>query len=657
MRQPLSHPILSGQNPEFLRLLEALPAGAYTCNSEGLITYFNASAVQIWGCSPLLNDPVDRFCGSLRLFAPDGSPLSPDQCRMARAPNSSESFCGEEIIIEREDGSRLNVLAHANPLFDNSGRMNGTLNILVDITNQKQGDEAQLLLASIVESSEDAIISKDLNGRIRSWNAGAQQMFGYSSEEAIGQPIELIVPEDRREEERQIRDRLRSGERGSHFETVRIARGGRTVEISLSYSPIRNLQGKVIGASYIGRDITRYKQADAALLKLNAQLRDADRHKDEFLATLAHELRNPLAPISNSLHILRLCENLGPSLERIRDIMEQQVSHMVRLVDDLLDVSRISCGKIKLRKEQVELAGIVANAIETSRTQIDAAGHQLVTSLPSTPLILEADSVRLAQVIGNLLTNAAKYTEPGGQIRLTVRPEGNEAVVSVRDTGVGIPAEMLDQVFDMFTQVERNLNRSQGGLGIGLTLARSLVALHGGSIEAHNNETGGGSEFLIRLPLLVSPAQPAHSASTPPRSFRSLPTFRILVVDDTRAAAFVLGQLLEMLGNEVQTVHDGNSALEILQSTRPDLVFSDIAMPVMDGYELATRIRQVPEFRDLVLVALTGYGQDEDRRRVREAGFDHHLVKPVSLDHLQELLTSLASVDRTSGTTPTVRRG
>jgi CheY-like chemotaxis protein len=384
----------------------------------------------------------------------------------------------------------------------------------------------------------------------------------------------------------------------------------------------------------IVRDITERKKVEVAL-------KEGDRRKDEFLAMLAHELRNPLAPISNALDVMRLSDDLSPATARMCEIMEGQVDHMVRLVDDLLDVSRITRGKIELRKESVDLAAIVASAVEASRPLIEAAGHRLTVSIPPEPMTLEADAVRLAQVIANLLNNAAKYTEEAGQIWLTVRREDGQAVVSVRDTGVGIPSEMLPHVFEAFTQADRSLSRAQGGLGIGLTLARSLVQMHGGTIEAHSSGRGMGSEFIVRLPLAQDaphvPLSKAPAESAPAR----VPVRRVLVVDDTRASAYVLGKLLEKLGQQVRTAHDAASALESAQREPPDVVISDIAMPNMDGYELARRLRKEPGLEGTVLVALTGYGQDRDKQEAQQAGFDHHLVKPVSVDALYELLTAL----------------
>jgi signal transduction histidine kinase len=380
------------------------------------------------------------------------------------------------------------------------------------------------------------------------------------------------------------------------------------------------------------------QRLEAELQRRLRQLAEADRRKDEFLATLAHELRNPLAPLRNALHILRATRRP----DRLQEMMERQVQQMVRLVDDLLEVSRITRGKIELRKEPVELARLVRNAIETSGPLIEAARHELDVALPPDPLVLDGDPVRLAQVISNLLNNAAKYTDPGGRIWLTAAREGSEAVVRVRDNGIGIPSDMLPGIFEMFAQVDRSLGRSQGGLGIGLTLVRSLVELHGGSVGASSAGTGHGCEFAVRLPLAAS-LQDGQGESSSGRDDGGINVagLRLLVVDDNQDAAESLGLLLEMTGNDVRTVHDGPSALAAVEGFKPSVVLLDIGMPGMDGYEVARRLRGQSEGKDMVLIALTGWGQEEDRRRSREAGFDHHLTKPVDLDMLRALLSSL----------------
>ena len=502
------------------------------------------------------------------------------------------------------------------------------------------------LLASIVESSEDAIVSKDLDGRILTWNAGAERIFGYTAEEAVGSPISLIIPLELHAEEESILERLRRGERIETFETTRIDKHGRRKAVSLSVSPVRDADGRVVAAAKVARDITDQKRAEAENARLCAELREADRRKDEFLAVLAHELRNPLAPLTNALHILRLSDDLPPGVEKLRDIMETQVGHLVRLVDDLLEVSRIAGGKTELRREPVELSSIVRTAVETSRPLIEAAGHQLAIQVAPEPIVLDADPVRLAQVLSNLLNNAAKYTDTGGQLWLTAALEAGSAVLTVRDNGAGITVDMLPHVFDMFAQVEQTRTKAQGGLGLGLAVSRTLVELHGGTITAQSDGPGCGSQFVVRLPVAAprTSAAPPSNAPLPDRA--TLPQRRILVVDDTRVAVYTLGKLLEALGQEVLLAYDAETALQTAQVSQPDLVISDIGMPGMDGYELARQLRRLPELSSAVLVALTGYGQDSDRRRALESGFDAHLVKPVSVQDLQHLLESLPEIAR-----------
>jgi len=370
-------------------------------------------------------------------------------------------------------------------------------------------------------------------------------------------------------------------------------------------------------------------------------LRDADRRKDEFLATLAHELRNPLAPIRNSLHILRLT---GGGADRdtvaaqVCEMIERQVGHLVRLVDDLMEVSRITRGQVELRLESVDIASVLQGAVEITGPIVDAARHQLSVTVPTEPLVVSGDAVRLSQVFANLLNNAAKYMNDRGQISIGARRVGDEVVVSVRDTGVGIAAEMLPHIFKMFTQVDRSKRQAQGGLGIGLTLVRTLVELHGGRVEARSDGLDQGSEFLVSLPL-VTQAGNIQRPQAAPRA-TALPHHRVLVVDDNQDAGRSLGHLLRILGAEVQVVHDGQAALDLLNSYRPTIVLLDIGMPIMDGYEVARRIRENPTCRDCQLIALTGWGQEEDRRRSSEAGFDHHLVKPADVGMLRSIFAA-----------------
>jgi PAS domain S-box-containing protein len=377
--------------------------------------------------------------------------------------------------------------------------------------------------------------------------------------------------------------------------------------------------------------------------RLYQALREADQRKDEFLATLAHELRNPLAPIRNSLQILRMPRVDAKTIDRLRDMLERQVHHLVRLVDDLLDVSRVMRGKIELRRERVELATVVASAVETVQPLLDSQGHQLRINIPSESLPLGADPVRLTQVVTNLLTNAAKYTEQGGRIELTAERAGNMAVLRIRDTGIGIAPHMLPRIFELFVQVDTGTSRSQGGLGIGLTLVKNLVEMHNGTVQAHSEGLGKGSEFTVRLPLTSPTLTENQGQEVEPQVNEEAASsgLRLLVVDDNEDAADSLALLLQFHGHHVRVAYSGMAALEITKRGVPDLVFLDIGMPGMDGYEVARRLRQQPGLEKVLVAALTGWGQQEDRRRSAEAGFDYHLVKPVEPKTLESLLANL----------------
>jgi CheY-like chemotaxis protein len=384
-----------------------------------------------------------------------------------------------------------------------------------------------------------------------------------------------------------------------------------------------------------------------ALQEQAVALADLHRRKDEFLAMLSHELRNPLAPITNALELLRLQRGSGNATEEhARAVIERQVGQLKHLVDDLLEVSRVTTGRVRLSQERLDLRGIVDRAVETARPLIEQRRHELSVSAPPEPVWLHGDAARLEQVVVNLLTNAAKYTDEGGHIRLAVEPEGDRAVLRVRDTGVGIPPELLPRIFELFTQAERSLDRAEGGLGIGLSLVQRLVELHGGTVEATSVQ-GEGSEFIVRLPMASPPPTPSPSPTeTAPPTGRSC---RVLVVDDNVDSAESLAMLLTMFGHNVRTAHDGEAALETAIDWRPEVVLLDIGLPGLDGYEVAKRMRRLPALGDVVLVALTGYGQDADRQRSREAGFDRHLVKPVEPATVQRIVASVPQLPRNPG--------
>ncbi len=402
--------------------------------------------------------------------------------------------------------------------------------------------------------------------------------------------------------------------------------------------------------SYNGDDLLAAEDLGrrAAMAIENASLyrtlQEADRRKDEFLATLAHELRNPLAPIRTGLHVLKMAKGDASVAENARTMMDRQLNHMVRLVDDLLDVSRITRGKLELRKERVELATIVQNAVEASRPLIDQQGHRLSITLPPTPIYLEADATRLAQVLQNLLNNAAKYSDKGGHIWLSAEQQTEELVIRVKDSGIGIPASHLPRIFEMFSQVDSALEKAQGGLGIGLSLVKGLVEMHGGTIAARSDGPGQGSEFIVRLPPLIErKAASSQPDQTDEAAQSNGAQYRILVVDDNEDSTGWLATMLEMMGNEVRTAHDGEAGIAVAAEFRPNLILMDIGMPKMNGYEAAHRIRQEPWGKQPIIVALTGWGAADDRRRTQDAGFNRHLVKPVDPAEIEKLLAELAT--------------
>jgi PAS domain S-box-containing protein len=810
-------------------------------------------------------------------------------------PSMERAFAGETVEFEAQAPYSRGGIRWIHGVYTPHRTSHGIAGVVVmvtDISQRKQGEQALARLAAIVDSSDDAIVGKDLDGIIRTWNHGAERLFGFSTEEAIGQPVFIIIPDDRIDEERDILARIRRGEPIKHFDTVRRRKDGRFIDISLSVSPIVDHKGTIIGASKIARDITHRKRAEEQLVRnqrllfdlvercpfgiyiVDAQfriatvnagskegafrnvrpligrpfdeairiiwpapvaaeiianfrrtletgepyfskdyvqpradvdqveayewelhritlpdgqfgvvcyyfdstrlrqterelreatakfgsvfnqsgifagivdrdgflrevndlavngcgysreevlnrpfwetpwwrgseaiqariraateqaaagtvfreelrywdadgaeriadfamhpirdpsgqvillhptgiditdrklvdeaLRDSNRRKDEFLATLAHELRNPLAPIRNALSVLDVAHSDRDTFKRATEMMSRQLAQMVRLIDDLLDVSRISRGKLRLRMEHVELASIVHQAVETCRPLADSSEHQLTVVLPTEPVYLRADPIRLSQVLSNLLNNSCKFTERGGRITLSAVRQGSDVVISVEDNGIGIAPEKTEGIFEMFAQADQSLEKAQGGLGIGLTLVKRLVELHGGSIDVRSEGIGRGSEFIVRLPVVaeVPRSEPECMAAT------TIPTAsgqRILVVDDNRDSAISLAMVLQLTGNEAHTAHDGQEAVAAAEEKRPDVILLDIGLPKLNGYDVCRRIRQQPWGSDVVIIALTGWGQDEDKRKSREAGFNGHLVKPVDHAALMKLLAS-----------------
>ena len=546
--------------------------------------------------------------------------------------------CAEEDEFQRSDGASQWLQWEVRPWFDASAAIGGIVLFTEDITKRKRAEEAlrasEARLRSHIEHSPLGVVEWDRNFVVTRWAGDAEKIFGWSAAEVVGRglaDLHLVYDEDRAIVDEAIShltdgvsDRVTSSNRN-------YTKDRRVIHCTWYNSVLHDSQGKMKSVLSLVLDISERKQAENAL-------KEADRKKDEFLATLAHELRNPLAPLRLGLEVLRRGD-LDPSTEEnVQQMMERALLQAVRLVDDLLDISRIPQGKLQFHKECVELTDVVRTAVEASRPAIDEKHHQLTIELPDRPALLDCDAARLSQVIANLLNNAAKYSAAGGEICLTAGRRGDEVQISVKDNGVGISAADLPRVFDMFAQVESSLKESQGGLGIGLSLAKRLVEMHGGRIEVQSEGLGKGSNFIIYLPVSDTES-PAHAAPADAPQ-RQVAGKRILVADDNHAAADTLAMLLEYDGHRIATAYDGEQALTIAESFYPEIILLDIGMPKLDGYEVAQRIRAEPWGRNIEIVAMSGWAQQKDQQRARESGFDHHLVKPVNPDELSQLIAA-----------------
>jgi PAS domain S-box-containing protein len=487
---------------------------------------------------------------------------------------------------------------------------------------------ADLLSRGMIEEMREGAVALNDASQIVYCNKHFAHLMKSDRGGLIGASVLPFVPDASRAFFGRMNERTTDG--GQRGELALRAADGELIHVFCALNRI-HLDGAEVFCLIV-TDLTNQRRRE--------ELQAESQRKDEFLAMLAHELRNPIAPIRNAAQILRLRGPTDPILQGARDVIDRQVTQLARLVDDLLDVSRIRGGKIRLDREPVDLASVISFAVETARPLIEQRNHQLELDLPAEPMVVEGDAARLSQVIANLLNNAAKFTPRRGFIWVDLRREQNEARIAVRDSGVGISEDMAPRLFDLFAQAETTLGRAQGGLGIGLTLVRSLVEMHGGSVGVHSDGIGKGSEFVLRLPLLTDPLP--TGIRKPPTTARQPVSRRVLVVDDNVDIADTFKMLIECSGHEVRMVTDGDSALRVALEFRPEVVFLDIGLPGRDGYEISRELRKMPELEGLVLIAVTGYGQPEDRNRSREAGFDHHWVKPIDFDALDKLWASLA---------------
>jgi hypothetical protein len=643
----------------------------FMLDREGRVATWNAGAERIKGyaAEEILGEHFSRF------YTPeDVAARKPErELALAVAKGTHE----EEAWRVRKNGSRFWASVIITALRDDAGLLRGFAKVTRDMTERKAAEdnerrllqeeaarraaEASLREAELAREDErrqrqqlhvtlasigDAVIVTDSQGIVTFLNAVAAGLTGWTQQDAAGQPLErvfrIVNEQTRQLVENPVVKVIRQGTIvGLANHTLLIARDGSERPIDDSGAPIADDRGQITGVVLVFRDVTERRRAER-------ELREADRRKDEFLAMLAHELRNPLAPIRNALHVMKVAGTDVRAVEQARQMTERQVGHLVRLVDDLLDVSRIMLGRIELRKGAISLASVIQSAVETAQPKIDSHENQLILSLPAEPLWTFGDFTRLTQVVANLVHNAAKFSQRSGRIWLSAERQRDEAVLSVRDEGVGISGDLLPRIFDLFVQGDRSLERSEGGLGIGLTLVRMLVEMHGGTVTARSEGPGAGTEFVVRLPVLrEAPKQQQEAAS--PRASRATQARRVLVVDDNIDAAESVAMILRLDGHQVRLAHDGAEALRAAEQFEPDVVVLDIGLPGMNGYEVAERLRRQARSRKPVLVALTGYAQESDRQRAAAAGFDHHLTKPVEPVALQDLLASLPGDARPAG--------
>jgi two-component system CheB/CheR fusion protein len=553
----------------------------------------------------------------------------------------------QERQVQLVDGSAT-YMARILPYRGVDNVIYGVVLTFVDITALVMAQSRQSELAAIVESSLDAIVARSLDGIVTIWNASAARMFGYSPWEAVGRPVSLIVPPEKLAEYERVRQRVENGEIAEPFESVSLTREGRRIPVSITVSSIRDTRGNITGASASFRSLAETQKAKEELMT-------EVRNRDQFLAMLGHELRGPLSPLRMCLEVLRSPGAKDKHAEKAKLMMERQLAHLTALVDQLLDASRISKGKIALDMKLVDLVQLARVVAEDHRDFIESQGLGLSVDIPSGSLWVHGDPVRLTQAIGNLLRNAGKFTEVGAvEVRLVAEKRGSLAVITVRDTGIGMDERMLTELFKPFSQADQSLDRSKGGLGLGLSLARALVEAHRGTIEAHSDGVGRGSLFTVRLPTIqgvrTEPGSPVSQEAKPETTGDGSVNHsrRVLVIEDNADAGESLGHVLGLMGHEAVVAMSGKAALEVARNFKPEVVLCDIGLPGdMNGYAVAKAFRTDAAFQGIYLVALTGYGREEDEHRAREAGFDLHLRKPADLGVLRRALVALDGRDQT----------
>ena len=629
--RPAGSGLLARSEETFRHLVAGVQDYAiFLLDAEGHIETWNAGARSIKGYEA--DEIIGRHFSVF--YTPDAKERRWPQRELELA--TREGRCEDEGWRVRKDGTQFWASVVITPLRAEDGSVRGFLKITRDLTERRLAEESlrqsEERFRLLVEGVRDyAIFALTPEGRIASWNAGAERIKGYGAEEIIGEHFSrFYTPEaiEQGKPEWHLRTAIEHG--SVEDEGWRVRKDGRRFWAATVLTAVFDRDGSHRGFAKLTRDLTDRQRI--------GELQEADRLKNEFLALLAHELRNPLAPIRSAVHVLGRPEASAVEIARAREIAERQVQHMSRLLDDLLDVARISQGRMELRKELLDAGAIVRRAVEAEQSFIDDRGLRLTVTLPDAKLGVEADPARLQQILTNLLNNAAKYTPAGGQIRVSGEIAGAYVVLRVQDNGIGMDASFIPRLFDLFVQGERRMERSAGGVGIGLALVKRLVEMHGGTVHALSPGPGKGSEFVVRLPaveIVPRVASPLPARESRPSGQRGL---RVLVVDDNVDAADGLKMLLELDGEHVDAAYDGEAALRRARESRPQVVLLDVGMPGMDGYELARRLREAPETRDACIIAVTGWGQAEDRQKSKEAGFDLHLVKPIDPEALRRLL-------------------
>lgn len=613
---------IDAQRQFYLTTLVSIGDGVITTDREGNVTHLNGVSERLtgWSSAEAEGKPLAEV---FRIVNETTRETVESPTERAIRDGVIVGLANHTVLLAR-DGVERPIDDSAAPIKDSDGKVVGCVLIFRDISERRQAEivqsESAARFKSVVDHVPDGIITFRENGTIDSFNTAAEELFGYRSTEVVGQNLALLFADPSYELGREVEGKRKDG---TVFPLETAVNTFRLADSELSTA--------------ILRDITDRKRTEEELRRIAADLSEANRRKDAFLATLAHELRNPLAPVRNAVELMRLTGPNEDTLQKGREVIERQVTHLTRLIDDLLDVSRITRNKLELRLERVQLSEIIFGAVETSTPVIDAKDHRLSVNIPKEPVWIYGDAIRLSQVFMNLLTNAAKYTPVRGRIGLTATLEANQVVVVVKDDGIGIAPEAQPHLFEMFFQAHGMADSPQSGLGIGLSLVRHLIELHGGTVTVHSEGRDKGSEFTVRLPLAGE--EPTAPVDEPQKIREGDKKMRILVVDDNDDIASTLSMLLEASGHTTFIATDGQRGVEMAEELRPDAVLLDIGMPKLNGYEACRAIRDTEWGKSILLIALTGWGQDDDRRRTSEAGFDAHLVKPVDLATLDRVLS------------------